>query len=244
MIISAMNLKGGVGKTTSIFYLWNHLPGKKLLLDVTSETNLTSLLLAGRNVGDKNVVSFLSDRYKFNDVVVKLDSETDFIPGTKKLGDLEKRLGTGKNPELILKTKLEKYLKRYTFCLIDCPPHLSIILRAVMILSDKILIPVAMERQAIRDAQGILENVKAIENSKLYGKDIDVSGCYILPTMKKKFDKRGNKSYRYLLTEFNKELILPAIPFCNQIRDSIDEGTVIEKGRGHKQYNKIAEVLI
>ena len=80
--------------------------------------------------------------------------------------------------------------------------------------------------------------------SKAYGKQINLQKIYVLPTMKKKIDRLGNQSYKYLLDELHGENILSPIPFDNKIRESIKKGIVIPKGRGISEYKKLAEKLL
>lgn len=242
MILPIANLKGGVGKTTTAFYMKSVLPGTKLLIDATSETNLTRLFI-GNEKPSGNLISVLTGTARFQDALRDIGDNSLFLPGSEEIGLLEKNLAGNKKPEMVLKKILLKHISHYDYVLIDCPPHMSIILGASMVIADHIIIPVAPETQAIVDAHGIVANVRSIGKSKLYGREIDVKSVYILPTMRKWLNRRSRSHYGTIKREFRDHVILPPIPYDRKAEESTDTG-VLQKGPAFSAYQKAAEVII
>lgn len=84
MITCITNLKGGVGKTTTALYLYHTLGGSRLAVDPLIE----------------HLIKPQPNRIK------------DIIPGTTRIGDLEKSLSGSRRPELIflIRSILDNFL--------------------------------------------------------------------------------------------------------------------------------------
>ena len=127
-IISFLNFKGGVGKTTSTHSIAAGLQmkGKKVLvIDMDPQGTLTFFSKGERELnGDTREILF---HEKTIGEAITNGEEFDFIGSNIKLATSELLLNNGYNKEQKLKKAIDKMAKDYVydFILIDCPPSLS-----------------------------------------------------------------------------------------------------------------------
>lgn len=165
--IAILNLKGGVGKTTTTLNLGHALAikGKKvLLLDFDRQVNLTSVLLRDEDQPEFTTAELLLSQtssskgrelrergIKVKDYIkeIKLDTKDQehisFIPGSRYLMEVERELDNLPNREWALSKFFEFYekdLREFDFILIDCPPSLGILSVNAFVGSRYLLTPV------------------------------------------------------------------------------------------------------
>lgn len=237
MIISIMNLKGGVGKTTTAFFLAHLLPGTRLLLDATSETNLTRILCPEHIDTPRNIMSIVQGYHTADEIIHHHDG-ADIIPGTRQLGDLEKALANARKPERVFSEKLTRTFNEYDWTLIDCPPHMGIIFRAAILASDAVLIPVNMDHQAIHDGAEVIDIIRTMQDSRTFGAEMNVRKIFIVPTMRSPWSWRHRQEYQELRRRFSDYTILHPVRLDMKIYDSLKHKRVIPGG-GYKDYKKI-----
>ena len=184
-IISLVNQKGGVSKTTSTHNIGAALSelGKKVLLvDLDPQGNLTSGTGIVKMDLDKCIYDLLlDDMVEVSETIIKLP-EFDVIPATIKLAIADNKLINEYARERKLLDKLEEIDGQYDYVLIDCPPSLSILTINALIASNYVLIPVKMEKYAF-DGIHHLENT--ISSIKKLNKKLNVLGAFATA-----FDKR------------------------------------------------------
>ncbi len=187
IIISIVNQKGGVGKTTTAVNLTAALKqdGKKVLLcDFDPQANATS----GMGVA-KNGIRLSSYDIIINDAdpknAVVSTEYGDVIPSSAALSGAGVELVSLEKREYRLKQALNKVRDGYDYILVDCPPSLELLTLNALCAAGKIMIPVQCEYYALeglRDLMTTLRAVKRAMNPKL-----EISG--VLLTM---FDGRTN----------------------------------------------------
>lgn len=140
-IISVINHKGGVGKTTTAINLAGSLArnGKKILLvDLDPQANLSS----GMGFFDQEDEAMYKTLVN-NGELSFFDKEENLsvAPCSIKLADAEIELSSKIAREQKLRKALEKVQKQYDICIIDCPPSLSLLTVNSLVASNSILIP-------------------------------------------------------------------------------------------------------
>ena len=129
-IISIVNQKGGVGKTTTTVNLGASLAleNKKILIvDFDQQANATITLGIKREEVSKDIVDFLLEPY-LSDIIIHTSVEQlDIIPASLRIAKLEDLTRNLSNKELLLKEKLNLLKDKYDYILIDCPPALGLI---------------------------------------------------------------------------------------------------------------------
>ncbi len=202
-IISIVNQKGGVGKTTTAVNLSATLAflGKKVLLvDLDPQSNATVGIGINRGFLDKNVYDFMINDIEFKSVCVSTGIKNlDILPATIELAGLELALSTIKNREFCLYNKLKVIQEQYEYVIIDCPPSLSLVTINALCASTSILIPVQCEFYALDGLTQLFNTVRIVQNRlKSKKRKLKIEG--ILLTM---LDNRNNFGFE-IVTEVRK----------------------------------------
>jgi len=162
-IISIINQKGGVGKTTISFNLAWGLAlknNKVLILDNDPQGNLTSAFLDDPSTVKANVISF----YQGNGKTVKphtLHKNLDLVGTDIHLA----RITEKNNFDMFYKLKeaLEPFNKKYDYIIIDCLPSLGVLNIAALMASTHVLIPSTASHFAL---SGLTDLLEVITNTK------------------------------------------------------------------------------
>jgi chromosome partitioning protein len=182
VIISILNHKGGVGKTTSTANIGAglHQAGQRVLLvDFDPQANL-SLHLYGESVpGDRTIYGALRGEYLLP--VIEIKSGLDLVLSTLDLSAAEIELQSEPGREYILRELLMPLTGRYDYILIDCPPSLGLLTINALSTSTQIIIPVEASTFALKGM------------TKLFD---------IIDKVKVRLNKRLS-SYRFLITKYD-----------------------------------------
>jgi chromosome partitioning protein len=194
-IISVINQKGGVGKTTTVVNLSTALAqlGKKILvIDLDPQGNATTGLGKSNNESDKNIYKVIIGQSDLKNCIQKSCVENlDIIGSNVNLSGLEVETAKDPNRAFLLKEilteKNKDLLDIYENIFIDCPPSLSLLTVMSLVVADELLVPLQAEFFAL---EGISQLVKTIERIKInLNPTLEIRG--ILLTM---FDKRNKLS--------------------------------------------------
>jgi len=193
-IISVINQKGGVGKTTTVINLATALAelGKKILvIDLDPQGNATTGLGASNSEKDKNIYKIIiGQNDPKNCIQASCVKNLDLIGSNVNLSGLEVEIADDPNKAFLLKAILDKnqtLFAKYENIFIDCPPSLSLLTVMSLVVADELLVPLQTEFFAL---EGISQLVKTIERIKTnLNPDLNIRG--ILLTM---FDKRNKLS--------------------------------------------------
>ena len=194
-IISVINQKGGVGKTTTVVNLSTALAilGKKILvIDLDPQGNATTGLGRSNNEREKNIYKAIIGQADLKNCIQKSCVENlDIIGSNVNLSGLEVETANDPNRAFllkeILKEKNQDLLDKYENIFIDCAPSLSLLTVMSLVVADELLVPLQTEFFAL---EGISQLVKTIERIKInLNPSLTIRG--ILLTM---FDKRNKLS--------------------------------------------------
>ncbi len=173
MIISIVNQKGGVGKTTTAVNLSKSLTlplasKKVLLVDLDPQANAT-LHLTERVEPEKSISAVLMEKALLKDVVINVDG-IDLVPSNISLSGVELEIFMKIGREYILKDALKDVKDKYDYILIDCPPSLGLISLNALAASDRIIVPILLEKFAVdglSDFLNTFDRVKSKINNNL-----------------------------------------------------------------------------
>jgi chromosome partitioning protein len=188
-IISIVNQKGGVGKTTTtinIGAVFAALKKKVLIIDFDPQSNASSGLGIDLEMRKKNnVYNLLFGFQVAEEVILKTKvPNLDIIGCTVDLASAEVELATESQREFRLKEKISSIKDKYDIILIDCPPSLSLLTINALSASNTILIPLQCEFFALEGLSHLLDTAERIKEN--FNPNLSING--IILTM---YDKRN-----------------------------------------------------
>lgn len=173
-IISVVNQKGGVGKTTTT---WNVGIGlaksgyKVLLIDFDPQGDLTTCLGWKNNEILENIGSTLllnkinNKTSNMTDFILHNDEGVDLIPSNLDLASTEMQLISAFSRESLLKNSIESIKSDYDYIIIDCPPALGILTINALATSTDVLIPVQAQYLPAKGMEKLMNTFNMIKQS-------------------------------------------------------------------------------
>jgi chromosome partitioning protein len=216
-IISVINQKGGVGKTTTVINLaagLAHQEKKVLVIDLDPQGNATTGLgLSNLESSSDTIYGVLNGTKTISDVIRKTEFKNlDIITSNVDLSGLEVETADDSMRAFILKRELMAYLNdskaTYEYVLIDCPPSLSLLTVMALVSSHSLLVPLQTEFFAL---EGLTQLMKTIERIKVnLNPELKIRG--ILLTMFDKRNKLSSQVEKEARDYFNEKVYLTVIP--------------------------------
>lgn len=187
-IISVINQKGGVGKTTTVVNLGaalTKLNKKVLLIDMDPQANLSFHLGYSLDKISGSIYNVLKGEKCAKDILVKREEGIHLLPSTLDLSGAEIELINEVGRESILKRSISELINDYDYIFIDCPPSLGLLTLNALTASKEIFIPIQAEFLALYGMSKLLEMIDIVK--KRINKELSLTGIIIVM-----FDKRKN----------------------------------------------------
>ena len=182
-IISIVNQKGGVGKTTTAVNLsasLGVLEKKILLIDADPQANATSAIgvYLTEKANQKTIYEVIENTTNIENTIIKTDSPNLYIiPSSIDLVGAEIELVNHPEREYMLNKQLKLIKEDYDFIIIDCPPSLGLITINCLCASDAIIIPIQCEYFALEGLGKLMNTIRQLQN--LHNKNLSIDGLLL-----------------------------------------------------------------
>jgi len=253
-VISLVNQKGGVGKTTTSINLSSslgHLGKKVLLIDLDPQSNCTTGLGVNKTEISLSIYDVITNRCEISDAIIKTKFKNlSFIASSIYLsgGEIELMQSSLREENFILgdqlKNQINKIRERYDYIIIDCPPALSILTTNALAASDSVLIPVQCEYYALEGVVQLLNTI-ILTQTKINPK-LDIEG--VLLTMLDGRTLVGLEVVENVRKFFKEKVFNTIIPRLVRLVEAPSHGKPIleydSKCRGALAYMNLAKEVI
>ncbi|MDX2305496.1 MAG: ParA family protein [Microscillaceae bacterium] len=175
-VISLINHKGGVGKTTSTLNLGkalSMLDKRVLIIDIDPQANLSQSL--GIEEPEVNIYQAVCEGAELP--IMQVAENFDIVPADLDLSEAELRLQSDVNGYFVLRSIVRKVAASYDYILIDCPPSLGILTLNALIASNKVIIVVQSEYLAVKGLQTIFNLIGKLREN--LNTDLKILGMLI-----------------------------------------------------------------
>ena len=247
-IVSIVNQKGGVGKTTSAVNLAAGLgiSGKKVLLvDIDPQGNSTSGYGVNKKEVKKSSYDLLINNASVKETIVNTNfKNVSLVPSNMDLAGAEVELIDIENRHEKLKNALLVVREDYDFILIDCPPSLGLITINALNASDTVLVPIQCEYYALEGLSQLISSIRQVK--RLYNPNLELEG--VLLTM---YDGRLNLTQQVvgeIKRYFADKLFSTVIPRGVRLSEAPSYGMPIQyydkHSKGAAAYNALAKEFL
>ena len=231
-IISIINQKGGVGKTTTAINLAAGLAfqnKKTLVVDLDPQGNATTGLgLSNSDNSNETIYAVLNGTKKFSEVIKKTQFQNlDLVPSNVDLSGLEVETAGDGRRAFILKEQIMAYLNdsedNYEYLLIDCPPSLSLLTVMALVTSNSLVVPLQTEFFAL---EGLTQLMKTIDRIKInLNSKLKIKG--ILLTMYDKRNKLSSQVEKEARDYFKEKVYTTVIPRNVRLSEAPSHGVPV-----------------
>ena len=257
-VVSFINMKGGVGKTTLCIgigeYLANYYKKKILVIDLDPQFDATQSLVNEYDLEDEYLSNYSQgnnaktvmrlfetqttiakkiDLPEPKDVLVKLNENMDLLPGTINLILVETDKDGSKAKKVNKFIQKNRLREKYDFIFIDCPPTISVYTDAALIASDLYLVPIRIDRYSILGIKLLKQVIDRLDDNE----NIGIKPLGIVYTMIKEMTQKTKQ----LKETFESDTIVQEIGMFSNMTSQVNDLLVGYQGNIASKYKKSRE---
>jgi len=237
IVLSSINLKGGVGKTTLAVnyaaYCGNK--GRRVLLcDLDPQANASFGVIGvdgwEQHIAEKGTAADLlgARRHKsaqgnargFNDVVIKNGwKNVDLIPSHLDLFTIDLDLAGTTAREFQLKKSLKDHIGDYDIVICDCPPNLTLPTQNALAISTHYMVPVSLDYLSVLGIGLLLSRIASLSEDL----DVELTNSGIIISRVGRPAKHRVETESVVRSEFKEDVL------SGKITDRVAIGAAMEK---------------
>ena len=253
-VISLVNQKGGVGKTTTSINLAAALgkEGKKtLLIDLDPQGNASNGLGLNNNDFEHDIYDVITGACNIKEAIIKTKFKNlSIIPATINLAGVDVEFirkmyeDTTFHQNEQLRMYLEEIKDKYDYIFIDCPPSLGLITLNSFTAADSVLIPVQCEYYALEGLGQLINTINLVK--KHLNKSLEIEGAVL--TMYDIRTNLSNQVVKEVKKYFDDKVYKTVIPRNVRLSEAPSFGMPITtydpKSKGARSYEKLAKEFL
>ena len=223
-IISLINEKGGVGKTTStnvIAACLKHKNFNVLCVDFDPQGHLSFSF--GADTRDGFTIYDVIKHKTKSRYAIQHTPITDIIPANDILKSIESEF-TNSGNEQLLKNSLKQISHLYDYILIDSPPELGLVSINALVASDVVLIPCLPDGYSLMGTIKVHETVSRIRQA--FNPDLIIGGIILVRYYAR---ERLSKSVSEVLDQLTQQLQIPVLDSKIRHSNMISDATTIRQ---------------
>lgn len=160
-VISIVNHKGGVGKTTTTINVGKALSllgNKVLLVDMDSQGNLSQCF--GIHDPDEQIIDALLSNAPLP--MLEITDHLFLTPSDIRMAYKESELANSIGADRRLSLKIEDARDKFDYILIDCPPSLGICTTCSLVASNYCVVPIQPEASAYHGVESLFNRIAEV----------------------------------------------------------------------------------
>lgn len=165
-IISVVNQKGGVGKTTTCINLAASLAvinKKVLIIDIDPQGNASTGLGVDQHSRGCNIYNVMLGQYSIKEAIQETNIKNLFIvPSTVDLAAADLDLKEFDSREFILEKAIGEIERTFDYIIIDCPPSLGLLTVNALTASHELIIPMQCEFFSMEGLTHLLRTIELV----------------------------------------------------------------------------------
>jgi chromosome partitioning protein len=247
-IISIVNQKGGVGKTTTAVNLsayLAHLGKEVLMIDIDPQANATSGIGINHHELPHGVYEAIIGQQPFHSVIKRtMHDRFKVAPSTIALAGAGVELVGLDDREFRLARAIREVAEEYDYVIIDGPPSLGLLTVNSLVAADEVLIPIQSEYYALEGLSQLLETINLVQRH--LKPELGILGAVI--TLYDGRNRLSKSVMNELYQHFPNRVFRSVIPRSVRLAEAPSYGRSIlhydPKSKGGKAYERLAKELI